>query len=97
MKFLSPKTQAIVAGIASGVTGYIAYFIALPPSLQTGIMGQIIAILPAQYQTAAAGIAKTAATFLGFWATYKLSHRPVASEAPATPAEPAVAPPEPKP
>ena len=71
---ISPKTQAVLAGLGSAVTSYIAYFIALPPSLQTGIMGQVISILPAQYQTAAAGVAKTAATFLGFWATYKAAH-----------------------
>lgn len=72
--YMSPKIQAIIAGVTSGVAGYMAYFIALPPSLQTGMMGQVISILPAQYQTAAAGVSRTLQLFLGFWATYKLAH-----------------------
>lgn len=71
---VSPKTQAMLAAVGSGLAGYVAYFVALPPSLQTGMMGEVIALLPPQYQTAAAGISRTLATFLGFWATYKAAH-----------------------
>lgn len=71
---MTNKTQAIWSALMAGITGYIAYFIALPPSLQTGIMGDVIALLPASYQTAGAGVAKTLSTFLGFYATYKAAH-----------------------
>lgn len=68
---MTTKREAIWSGIAAGVTGYIAYFLALPPNLQTGIMGDIIALMPADWQPAAAGVSRTVATFLGFYATYK--------------------------
>lgn len=71
---MTNKIQAIWAAILSGVTGYLAYFIALPPSLQTGIMGDIITQAPAAWQPALAGTAKTLSMFLGMWATYKAAH-----------------------
>lgn len=71
---MSTKLQAILAAIFSAVTGYVAYFIALPPSLQTGILGDVIALAPAGWQPAVASITKTLSTVLGFYATYKAAH-----------------------
>lgn len=68
---MTNKYQAIVSGIIAGLSGYVAYFIALPPSLQTGIMGDLIALAPPQWQTALAGTTRTISTLAGFYATYK--------------------------
>lgn len=71
---MSTKLQAIVSGIIAAVTGYIAYFLALPPSLQTGILGDVIGMAPAGWQPALASSTKTISTLLGFYATYKAAH-----------------------
>lgn len=70
---MSTKAQVIVSGIAAGITGYIAYFLALPPSLQGGIMGQVISVCPVAWQPFMAGSMKTISVFLGIYATYKAS------------------------
>lgn len=71
---MTTKIQSLLYGIGAGLTGYIAYFIALPPSLQTGIMGQMIGIAPPSWQPVLAGTMKTASTVLALYATYKASH-----------------------
>lgn len=68
---MTNKLQALVSGIIAGVSGYIAYFVALPPSLQTGILGDLIAIAPPSWQPALAGTAKTISTAATIYATYK--------------------------
>lgn len=68
------KLQALLYGIASGITGYLAYFLALPPSLQGGIMGQVISVCPVGWQPFMAGSMKTISVFLGIYATYKAAH-----------------------
>lgn len=68
------KTQALAYAIGSGLTGYLAYFIALPPNLQTGIMGQLIGIAPPPWQPFLAGFMKSASVILGLYATYKAAH-----------------------
>ncbi len=67
------KLHAFIGAIASGVTGYIAYFIALPPNLQTGIMGDLISLAPSGWQPALAGSSKSFSMLLAMWAAYKLS------------------------
>lgn len=71
---MTPKAQALWSTLASGISGYIAYFIALPLSLQTGMLGQIVQLVPVPYQPVVAGTTKTLSTFLAFYAAYKLSH-----------------------
>lgn len=71
---MTSKTQAVISAIISAATSYVAYFIALPPQLQTGILGQLIAIAPPSWQPAIAGSAKTIGTISGLYATYKAAH-----------------------
>lgn len=72
MKWTS-KVQAVVMVIVSGVTGYVAYFVALPPNLQTGILGQIVGIAPPSWQPAIASTTKTISIVASIWAGYKAS------------------------
>lgn len=72
---MSTKVQAVVAGAFAALTGYIAYFVALPPNLQTGTLGELIAVAPAAWQPALAATSKTLSVFLGLYATYnKAAH-----------------------
>lgn len=71
---MTSKVQALIYGIASAVTGYVAYFIGLPPSLQTGILGDLIALAPYGWQPALASTGKTISTLTGIYATYKAAH-----------------------
>ena len=77
---MTTKIQAIAYAIVSGIAGYIAYFLALPPSLQTGILGDLIAIAPPDWQPIMAGSAKTVSTIAGIYSTLRASqsgHPPV--------------------
>lgn len=84
---MTNKIQALLSAILAGVTGYIAYFVALPPSLQTGMMGDAIALAPLDWQPLLAGSAKTISTILGFYATYKAAQSGPATK-PTNPTNP---------
>lgn len=71
---LSTKIQSLIGAISAGVMGYLAYFIALPPNLQTGMLGEIINVAPPSWQPALAATTKTLSVLLGAWATYKAAH-----------------------
>lgn len=71
---MNSKLQSLLYGIGAAITGYVAYFIALPPQLQTGILGDLIALCPPSWQPAAGATAKTISTLAGLYATYKASH-----------------------
>jgi hypothetical protein len=71
---MTNKIQALVYGILSGFTGWLAYFIALPPSLQTGMIGEITTILPASWQPVMAGFMKTVSVVSGIYMGYKAAH-----------------------
>lgn len=77
---MTNKTQALWSAIVSGVSGYLAYFINLQPAMQTGILGELVEILPFEWRPAAAGITKTLSTVLGIYAGYT-----AAKSGPATP------------
>lgn len=71
---MSTKLQALLYGALSAFSGYIAYFVALPPNLQTGILGELIGVAPPAWQPALAATTKTLSVFLGLYATYKAAH-----------------------
>lgn len=71
---MTSKIQALLYGALAGLTGYIAYFVALPPNLQTGVLGEIINVAPPTWQPALAASTKTLSVFLTLYATYKASH-----------------------
>lgn len=70
---IPPKIQTLLYGIGSAITGYVAYFLGLPPQLQTGILGDLIALCPPSWQPMAAGTAKTISTIAGLYASHRLA------------------------
>lgn len=71
---MTSKLQAILGGVLTGGFGFIAWLIALPPELQTGVLGQVVAMCPPAAQPAVGFWCKTFATIAGIYATYKASH-----------------------
>jgi hypothetical protein len=71
---MSPKIQAIVAGIVSGVTGFVSFIANTPPSQQAHLLGAIVDMVPVELRPDVAVWCRSVSTITGMWMAYKASH-----------------------
>lgn len=71
---MTAKLQAKLSALVTAAFGFVAWLIALPPELQTGILGRVVSICPPAWQPGVGFWAKGIATVSGIWAVYKASH-----------------------
>lgn len=70
---MTHKAQAIFSGIIAAVTGFLSWFLMLPPSQQGDVIAPIIAVVPVQWQSGIAVALKGIGAFTGLYATFKAS------------------------
>ena len=68
---MTSKYQAILSGIVAAVTGFLSWFLMLPPSQQGDVIAPLIAIVPVPWQSGLAVAMKALGAVTGLYATFK--------------------------
>lgn len=68
---MTNKYQAIASGVIAAVTGFLSWFLMLPPNQQGDVIAPLIAIVPVSWQSGIAVGLKALGAFTGLYATFK--------------------------
>lgn len=70
----SSKVQALVGGVFTSVFAFLGWLVTVPPNLQTGMLGELINIVPPDWQPAVGFWSKILAFGSGVYGFYKAAH-----------------------